>query len=85
MHSVDLLEEALKLAEDSGFEVRREWLGESTGGVCRLGPKWLLFVDLSLPADDQLTQVIQALRPCDFLRLDGELSPPLKRMLKPDA
>jgi hypothetical protein len=81
MHSVDLLEEALKLAEDSGFEVRREWLGESTGGACRLGAKWLLFVDLSLPADDQLTQAIAALRHCDFLRRDAELSLPLRRLL----
>lgn len=62
MHSVDVLDEAIELAESSGFEVRREFLGESTGGACRIAGRWLLFVDLSLPADEQLSQVASALR-----------------------
>ena len=62
MHSVDVLEEAIELAESSGFEVRREYLGESAGGACRIAGQWLLFVDLSLPTDEQLSQVVCALR-----------------------
>ncbi len=58
MHSVDLLDEALDLARASGFEVR-QWLGES-GGVpaCRIGSKWVLFVNLSLTAEEQLQGLI---------------------------
>lgn len=62
MHSVDVLEEVIGLAEYYGFEVRREFLGESTGGACRIGGQWILFVDLSLPAAEQLSQVIAAVR-----------------------
>ena len=54
MHSVDLLEEALNLAQVHGFEVRREWLGDAPGGACRVGSKWLLYANLSLTADEQL-------------------------------
>lgn len=67
MHSVDLLEEAIELAESSGFEVRREFLGESASGACRIAGQWLLFVDLSLPAGEQLTQVVEALRSSGFV------------------
>lgn len=62
MHSVDILEEVIGLAEYYGFEVRREFLGESTRGACRIGGHWILFVDLSLPAAEQLSQVIAAVR-----------------------
>ena len=62
MHSIDLLEEVITLAEFYGFEVRREFLGESTGGACRIAGQWILFVDLSLPAAEQLSQVIAAVR-----------------------
>ncbi|MCA9132421.1 MAG: hypothetical protein KDA45_04680 [Planctomycetales bacterium] len=81
MHSVDLLEEALQLAQQAGFEIRREWLGESTGGACRIGTRWVLFVDLSLPAHEQLMQVIKALKNADFFHADAGLSPPLRRLL----
>lgn len=62
VHSIDLLEEALSAAEKIGIEVRPEWLGESTGGVCRIGTKHILFLDLSLSAAEQLKQAIEALR-----------------------
>ena len=61
MHSVDLLDEALDLARASGFEVR-QWLGESGGGACRIGAKWVLFVNLSLTAEEQLQGLIASLR-----------------------
>lgn len=62
MHTIDLLEEALWLASQSGWQVRHEWLAESRGGACRLGNKYLLFIDRSLTAAEQLEQVIQAMR-----------------------
>ena len=60
MHTIDLLEEALRLAEQAGFEVRRQWLGESNGGACRIGEQKVLFVNLSLTADEQLRPRIRA-------------------------
>lgn len=75
MHSVDLLEEALQLAMNSGFEIRQEWLKEQGGGLCRLGQRWVLFVDLSLSANEQLDQVVKALKQSDQVRLgDGQSS-----------
>ena len=56
MHSVDLLEEALSLALDLGLEVRQEWLGEQAGGLCRIRNREVLFVNLSVTAQEQLLQ-----------------------------
>lgn len=83
MHSVDLLEEALRVAMNSGFEVRQEWLHEKGGGACRIGKKQVLFVDLSLTAEEQLAQVVQALRSADHLHLDATNSADFKRLLPP--
>lgn len=62
MHTIDLLEEALWLARQAGWEVRQELLDSGRGGVCRLGNKHLLFIDRSLPAAEQLEQVMLGLR-----------------------
>lgn len=81
MNSVDLLEEAIKLAMNCGFEVRQEWLNENGGGACRIGSRWILFVDLSLPAQEQLESVIRALRGTKPIRLDESCSSELIRRL----
>jgi hypothetical protein len=62
MHTIDILEEALQLADASGWQIRHEWLGGARGGACRLGAQHLLFVDRSLTAEEQLDQVLQGLR-----------------------
>jgi hypothetical protein len=62
MHTIDLLNEALRAAESLGYGIRHEWLGGSSGGACEVrGRKWL-FVDLSLNTVEQCEQVIDALR-----------------------
>jgi hypothetical protein len=62
MHTVHLLDEALRAAERLGYQVRHEWLGGTGGGGCEIkGRKWL-FVDLALGPGDQLEQVLDALR-----------------------
>lgn len=81
MHSVDLLEEVIGLAEHCGFEVRREFLGESTGGACRIGGHWVLFVDLSLPAAEQLSQVIAAVRSTGVVKPQDSTSRVLRGLL----
>ena len=81
-HTVDLLNEAFDLAKMVGFEVRREWLGEKVGGACRLGDRWILFSDLSLTAEDQLSQVIAALRDYPHLPQKFRASPQLRQLLE---
>ena len=62
MHTVELLEEAIRVAERIGYRVRQEWLGGSGGGACEVqGRKWL-FLDLAVGPTDQLDQVVATLR-----------------------
>lgn len=62
MHTVELLEAALRLAATLGYDVRHEWLGGSGGGRCVLKGRQCLFVDLALTPDEQLERVVAALR-----------------------
>ncbi|OHB80397.1 MAG: hypothetical protein A2V98_23720 [Planctomycetes bacterium RBG_16_64_12] len=62
MHTVELLEEAVALAEQVGYQVRQEWLGGSGGGDCEIkGQKWIL-LDLAVGPLDQLDLVLRVLR-----------------------
>lgn len=62
MHTVELLEEALAVAEQLGFAIRHEWMG-GAGGACEIAGKPWMFVDLSLTTDEQLDQVIESIKP----------------------
>ena len=80
MHTVELLEEALEVADSLGYKVRHEWLGGSGGGACEFaGGKWL-FVDLALNAVEQLEQVTEALRVDPAIYL-AHLSTPMLHLL----
>ena len=62
MHTVELREQALALAQQLGYRIREEWIGGSGGGQCEFaGCRWI-FVDLALNAEEQLEQVAEALR-----------------------
>jgi len=62
MHTVELLDEAIRLAERAGYGVRQEWLGGAAGGGCEFrGRRWI-FLDLALGPAEQLDQVLDALR-----------------------
>ncbi len=78
MHTVELLDEALKIAHQLGFVVRQDWLSGS-GGACEIkGSRWL-FVDLSLTPLEQLDQVLAAIRP---ISTDAtSMSPRLRHLL----
>jgi hypothetical protein len=82
MHTVDLLQEALRAAQRLGYQVRHEWLGGNGGWDCEIkGRKWL-FVDLALEPLDQLEQVL------DTLRREGAttsfpVAEPLRPLLRP--
>lgn len=76
MPTVDLLKEALGLAEQLGYTVRQEWLDGGSGGPCELRGKKLYFVDLALsPADqlDLLAQTLAAEPNCLDLQMTKEL------------
>jgi len=62
MHTVELLEEAIALAEKAGYQVRQEWLGGSGGGDCEIkGQRWI-FLDLAVGPLDHLELVLQVLQ-----------------------
>lgn len=81
MHTVDLLEEALLLAEKKGILIRRQWMAEGLGGMCRIGQQQLLFVNLAATCDEQLNQVIDALQSVTLSVEDLNISDSLKRRL----
>jgi len=81
MHSVDLLEEAIRAAGAIGYGVRQEWLDGAGGGDCEIRGRKYLFLDLSLSVHERLQLVLSVLR-----REDGvarlNLSGPLARLLQ---
>ncbi len=60
-HTVDLLEEALQVAQRQGYSVRRQWMAENLGGPCRIGDTNVLYINLSLPAAEQLQHALLAI------------------------
>ena len=62
MHTVELLEESLSIAQKLGFRIRQEWLGGNGGGACEFGGQKWLFIDNGLDVVEQLAQAIEALR-----------------------
>jgi hypothetical protein len=62
MHTVDLVKEAIALAQGAGYRIRQEYLGGAMGGGCEFGGQKWIFLDVSLGPVDQLDQVLEALR-----------------------
>lgn len=69
MRTLELLELAIRTAETLGYEIRHEWLGGAGGGMCEYGGVRRIFVDLSLPVDEQLEQVLEAIKPDPAIHL----------------
>ena len=72
MHTVELLEEAITLAQDLGYSIRQESLG-GMGGICEINGEKMLFLDISMSIMDQLDQVVESLR-ADGANLDERFS-----------
>jgi hypothetical protein len=82
MHTADLLDHALRAAEQLGYKVRQEWLSGGGGGDCEIkGQKWL-FIDLSLSLADQLHVVVEALRR-EPKAASLPLAPSLRKLVPP--
>ncbi len=62
MHTVELLDHALDLAQKLGYQIRQEWLGGEGGGSCVLKGCKLFFLDLALSPREQFEQLIDVLR-----------------------
>ena len=76
MHTVELLEEALQLAKNQGYQVRQEWLAGNRGGSCEIkGTKWI-FLNLADSPWEQLQQVCSELattQACEDVMLSSHL------------
>jgi len=81
MYTAEILDAALRLAENAGYQVRHEWLGGNGGGGCELKGRKLLFVDLALSPAEQLDRVLDALRRDPSLR-DIAVPDPLSDTLR---
>lgn len=79
MHTVELLEEAIRAAETLGYLVRQDWLGGAGGDCVIKGRKWL-FLDLAQSVPERLQLVLAALSREDAARR-VKLSEPLQRLL----
>ena len=62
MHTVELVKEAVALAQRAGYQIRQEYLGGAMGGGCEFGGQKWVFLDVSLGPIDQLEQILEALR-----------------------
>jgi len=62
MHTVEMFEHLVRVAEHLGYQVRHEFLGGVGGGRCEVGGKKCIFIDLALNSDEQLDQVVEALQ-----------------------
>jgi hypothetical protein len=62
MHTVELLDQLLKMAENLGYRVRHEYLGGVGGGFCEIQGQKYIFVDLALTTVEQLEQAAGAMR-----------------------
>ena len=80
MHTIELLEQAIQLAERLGYGVRQEWLGGCGGGACEVAGRRWMFIDASLNAVDQLEQLAAALA-ADPAMHAVEINEPLARLL----
>jgi hypothetical protein len=61
MHTVEQLDQLVRLARELGYTVRQEWLGGEGGGVCELRGKKHIFIDLANSAAEQLDTVAAVL------------------------
>ena len=85
MHTAQLLSQALDLSRRAGYQVREETLEGAGGGHCVIrGQKWLL-LDLTQTHQEQLNDVIDALRCETSLELSGVPKPLVESLRIPKA
>ncbi len=80
MQTVKLTEEAIHTLESMGYGIRHEYMGGIGGGGCEIGGKKWVFLDLALNAEEQLAQLLDALRR-DQATYSMSMSPQLESAL----
>ncbi len=60
MHTVELLHDALEVAQRLNYGVRHGWLGTG-GGACEVSGRSWIFVDLATNSSEQLDMVCEVL------------------------
>ena len=80
MHTVELLEQGLTVAERLGYGIRHEWLGGQGCSACEFGGRKWMFIDLAVSTDEQLEQVAEALQDDPRIHL-LKLATPLRQLL----
>ena len=77
MHTVELLDEAVEVARQLGYQIRQDWLGGAGSGHCLVSGQRMLLLDLAQSPHEQLLAVRDALRGEVFVthvRMSRELS-----------
>ena len=59
--TLGLLAESLQLARDLGYELREEPLGETPGGLCRVGDVSQILLNVGQSPADRLEQLLEIL------------------------
>lgn len=80
MHTVELLEQAVTVAERLGYGIRHEWLGGQGCSACEFGGRKWMFIDLAVSTTEQLEQVAEALHDDPGVHLLN-LNAPLQELL----
>ncbi len=73
-NTIELLEEALAIVANAGIEIRQVYLDGGNGGLCRLGDRHVLFLEVTLAASEQLSLAASSIAE---LRLDCNISNPV--------
>lgn len=63
MNTVEQVEQLIRVAESSGYEIRYECLDGAEGGFCEVGKRKILFLDLNQTAVDHLDLLKSVLKP----------------------
>lgn len=71
MHTAELLSQAIDLSRRAGYQIREEMLEGAGGGHCLIRGKKCLLLDLTQTQQEQLNDVVDALRTEPNLKLDG--------------
>jgi hypothetical protein len=61
MHTVNLLDAAIRHARELGIHVREDWLDGASGGECEISGEPWLFLDLTQSPQERLDVVTQCL------------------------
>ena len=81
MHTVHLLDAAIRHTRELGIHVRADWLDGASGGECEISGELWLFLDLTQSPQERLDVVTQCLA-AHALRAKTQLPQELQSMLK---